>query len=156
MCGTFCHSPKGIIGMLLRISFCLSLIFVGLAHYMQIDAFKGMVATGLGPVAPLGMLWAYVMPGLLIVGGFLMLIGQYVDIGVWAAGIGVASIPAGMLLKSVVGGVSLAETMPAAINAFIWLLVFVWVVKCGLCCGSSCSTGSCAGGMCGCGNGKKK
>lgn len=135
--------------MLLKISFCLSLIFVGLTHYMQMATFQPMVADGLGALAPAGMLWAYVYPGLLIVGGVLMIVGYYVDIGVWAAGIAMGSVPAGMLLKSVMTGASLMNTMPAAVNAFIWLLVFMWVVKCGLC-GTCCN-----GDSCGCG-GKKR
>ncbi len=122
--------------MVLRWSFSLSLIFVGLTHYMQIDSFRVMVTDGLGPFAPLGMLWAFVLPALFIVGGVLLLIGKYMDIGVWATAIGLGSIPAGMLLKPVLSGMSLSDTMPPAIQAFIWLLVFMWVVKlssCGPC-----------------------
>ena len=112
-----------------------------------------MVADGLGTLAPLGMLWAYILPGLMIIGGVLFIIGMFLDIGTWAAGLALASIPAGMLLKSVIGGVSMSDTMPAAINGFIWLLVFMWAVKCASCCGSK---GMCAPGGCGCGDGKKK
>lgn len=135
-------SPKGIAGLLLRYSFCVSLIFVGLAHYMTIDTFAVMVSDGLGPLAPLGNLWAYIMPGLFIVGGLLLLVGKYVDIGAWAAGIGLGSIPAGMLLKPLMSGMGLSEMMPGAINAFIWLLVFVWVAKFAGC-GSCCINGKC-------------
>lgn len=147
-------SPKCIAGLLVRISFGLSLTFVGVVHYMNIASFTVMASDGLGQLAPLGMLWAYILPGLMIIGGVLFVIGMYMDIGAWAAGLALGSIPAGMLLKSITGGVSLGDTMPAAINGLIWLLVFLWVVKCASCCGKGMSM--CGSGDCGCGDGKKK
>ena len=104
--------------MVLRWSFSLSLVFVGLAHYMQFESFKAMVSGGLGPIGVLGLLWAYVLPALMII-----------------------------------GGVSLSESMPAAINAFIWLLVFLKAAKSSGCCSKGmCADGSCDGKMCpGCG-----
>lgn len=132
--------------MLLRWSFSLSLIFVGLTHYMQIDSFRVMVADGLGPLEPLGGIWAFILPGLFIVGGVLLLIGRSMDIGVWATGIALGSIPAGMLLKPVLSGISLSDAMPPAINAFLWLLVFMWVVKMSSCCCGT-SAGDDKGGM---------
>ena len=128
--------------MLLRWSFSLSLIFVGLTHYMQIDSFQVMVADGLGPFAPLGTLWAYTMPGLFILGGLLLLIGQYMNVGTWAVGIALGSIPVGMLLKPIMSGVGLSDAMPPAVQALIWLIVFMWVVKCGGC-GCGCGTANC-------------
>lgn len=153
-CGSCCTgSPKGIAGMLLRYSFSLSLIFVGLAHYMTIESFKIMVSDGLGPLAPLGVLWAYVYPALMIVGGVLFLVGRYSDIAAWAVGIALGSIPAGVLLKPLMSGMGLSETMPQAVNAFIWLLVFIWVVKfagCGNCCTSDGKCGDCGKMPCRC------
>ena len=133
--------------MLLRWSFSLSLIFMGIIHYKQIDGFKAMVSDGLGALSQLGMIWAYILPGLFIVGGALLLIGKYVDIGTWVAGVALASIPVGMLLKSVVTGADLSMTMAATINAFIWLIVFRFAVKNAAC--VSCGT-------CSCGNGEMK
>lgn len=130
--------PKGVAGLLLRLSFGLSLLLVGVSHYMGLQGFAQMVSDGLGPVAPLGMLWAYILPALMIVGGALFVIGMYTDIATWAAGLALGSIPVGMLLKPVLSGASLADAMPASINAFIWLLVFAVVVKCVHCCNDSC------------------
>ena len=140
-------SSKGIAGFCLRISFGLSLLFIGLAHYMTMSGFTAMVTDGLGVLSPLGMIWSYILPGLMVVGGVLLTLDMQRHVGVWAAGVGLGSIPAGMLLKSVVTSASLADTMPAAINAFIWLIVFALVVKMMGCC---CGNGSCSGG-CGCG-----
>ena len=145
-------NPTCVAGLLTRISFGLSLLFMGVIHYMAFAGFQAMVTEGLGPVAPLGMLWAYVMPALMIIGGVLLVIGMYMDIGAWAAGLALGSIPAGMLLKSIVGGVSLGDTMPAAINGFIWLIVFMMVIKAGSCCGKGMSM--CGSGACGCKDGK--
>ncbi|MBI5155770.1 hypothetical protein HZA45_00695 [Candidatus Peregrinibacteria bacterium] len=147
-------TPKCIAGMLVRISFGLSLVFVGVVHYMDVASFRVIASDGLGQLAPLGMLWAYIMPGLMIIGGVLLVIGMYMDIAAWAAGLALGSIPAGMLLKSITGGVSLSDTMPAAINGFIWLLVFLWVIKCASCCSKGMSM--CGTGECGCGDGHKK
>ncbi|PIR53423.1 hypothetical protein COU76_01240 [Candidatus Peregrinibacteria bacterium CG10_big_fil_rev_8_21_14_0_10_49_10] len=127
-------NPKGIVALLLRISFGLSLLFVGLTHYMTMGAFKGMTMDGLGALEPLGALWAYILPALMIVGGALLTIGMYTEVAVWASGVALGSIPIGMLLKPVVGGVPLPNVMPAVINAFIWIIVLVLVVKTSCCC----------------------
>ncbi len=146
-------SPKATARMLVRISFGLSLLFVGMTHYMDFDSYSLMVSDGLGPLAMLGTVWSYVMPALMIVGGALFVIGVFRSVAVWTSGIALASIPAGMLLKPVLSGVGLDETMPPALTAFVWLLVFLMVAKdsCGgmMGCGSACASGCGAG--CGCG-----
>ena len=128
-------SPKCIVALCLRVSFGLSLAFVGVAHYLSISVFKSMVSDGLGAISLLGSLWAYILPGLMIVGGALLVADKRRDIEAWASSVALGSIPAGMLLKSVIGGVSLADTMPAAINAFVWILIYGLVLKMS-CCGS--------------------
>lgn len=114
--------------MALRLSFGLSLLLVGVSHYMTLDMFVSMTADGLGPLAFLGQIWAYVLPALMIVGGALLAIGMFEGLGAWAAGIALGSIPVGVLLKPVLGGVSLGDVMPLAVNAFLWLLVYAIVV----------------------------
>ena len=101
---------------------------------MTMTPFKAMVMGGLGPLEPLGALWALVLPALMIVGGALIAVGMYLEVGAWASGVALASIPVGMLLKPVVGGVPLPDVMPAAINAFIWMIVYVLVIKLSCCC----------------------
>lgn len=124
--------PKAVASWLLRLGFGLSLLFVGIDHYQEIQGFAPMVAQGLGPLEPLGLLWGYIFPGLMVVGGALFVIGTNLDIATWTAGIALASIPAGLALKALLGGVALPDVMPGAINAFIWLLVYFFAVKC--CC----------------------
>lgn len=119
----------------LVVSFGLSLLLVGVAHYMTMSGFMGMATDGLGALTILGTIWAYVLPALMIVGGGLLVVGMRPDIAAWASGIALGSIPVGMLLKPVLGGVALAEVMPHAINAFVWLIVYVFVIKFISCCG---------------------
>lgn len=130
--------PKWAAATVMRISFGLSLAFVGLAHLIQYQAFTLMVADGLGPVAVLGTVWGYVLPVLMVVGGGLFVSGRFPLIASWCGGVALASIPAGMLLKPLLSGVGLEDAMPGAINAFIWLLVYAWVVKSSSCCSGNC------------------
>jgi hypothetical protein len=130
--------PKTIRATVFRVSFGLSLLFVGIAHYMSFGAFRSMVSDGLGVIALLGSLWAIILPALMIVGGALLVADKRRDIESWATSLALGSIPAGMLLKSIIGGVSLADTMPAAINAFVWILVYWVVLKMSCCAKQSC------------------
>ncbi|MCF7844413.1 MAG: hypothetical protein K9M03_01115 [Kiritimatiellales bacterium] len=134
------NEPECIAALLMRVGFGLSLLFVGLSHYMTFEGFKGMTMDGLGALEPLGMIWAFVMPALMIVGGALFVINMYKEIATWTAGLALVSIPVGMLIKPILTGVSLGDMMGPAINAFIWILVYVTVVKFGTCCGSSCES----------------
>ncbi len=148
------HSPKGTAKLLLRVSFGVSLALIGLSHYMTLSVFTGMVSDGLGPLSGLGTLWSYVLPALEIVGGVLLVAGYREDIGAWAAGVALASISIGLLLKPVFGGAALGDVMPGVTDTLLWLLAYFFVVKsclCGSCCppaGGSMSGGH--GGSCGC------
>jgi hypothetical protein len=139
--------PKGVASLLIRASFGLSVLFVGLTHYMDFDSFSLMASDGLGVFSMLGTLWSFIYPALLIVGGALFVIGYFRIVATWAVGIALGSVPAGMLLKPILSGVALDEMMPPANTAFIWLIVFAIVVMAD-CCGSG---GGCGcGGSCGC------
>lgn len=128
-------SSKGVAKLLLRVAFGVSLALIGLNHYMNLDAFSGFVAGGLGPLTSLGTLWAYVLPALEIVGGVLLAASYRTDIGAWCVGVALASIVIGMLLKPVFG-TPLDAVMPAVNSTFIWLLVYFFVVKSCVCCGT--------------------
>ncbi|MBT4120209.1 MAG: hypothetical protein HOG89_01860 [Candidatus Peribacter sp.] len=136
------NDPKTAAKLALRLGFGLSLLLVGVAHYMNLEMFMAMTSDGLGPLTFLGTIWAYVLPALQIVGGALFAVGMYYEIAAWSAGVALGSIPVGMLLKPVLSGVALPDVMPAAINAFIWLIIYALVVKMCTCCGSSCGTSS--------------
>ena len=151
-----CCSPKGAVSSILRASLGLSLLFVGIAHYRDLPGFLGLVTAGfpeaLGSIA---MIWGYLYPALLIVGGILLLSGFWMTVAVWCVGLALGSVPAGMLLKSALGTVDLSQTMPAAVNAWVWLIVLFLVVKMSRNCGwnmfkshddcHECATGVCSG-----------
>jgi len=123
---------------MLRISFGLSLLLVGLNHYMTMEAFKGMATEGLGVLEPLGAIWALILPALMILGGALFVIGMYTEIAAWAAGLALASVPIGLLLKPIMSGVPLPGVLDQVIDSFIWLIVLVLVLNMG--CFGSCKT----------------
>jgi hypothetical protein len=136
------NDPKTAAKLVLRLSFGLSLLLVGITHYMNFEMFMAMTSEGLGPLTMLGTIWAYILPALQIVGGALFAVGMYYKIAAWSAGVALASIPVGMLLKPVLSAAALPDMMPAAVNAFIWLIVYALVVKMCTCCGAGgCSTG---------------
>jgi len=132
-------SPKAAAAFSLRVGFGLSLLLVGISHYMTLGMFTGMAADGLGALTIVGTIWSYILPGLMIVGGALFAVGMFYNVAAWLCGVALASIPVGMLLKPVLSGIALPDVMPMANDALIWLLVYVWVVKFCSCCGSKCA-----------------
>lgn len=132
--------PLCIVASVARISLGLSLLFVGLVLYMNFTSSSAMMSEDLAFLSFLGSLWAYILPALMIIGGSLFALGMFRDVAVWAASIAIGSIPVGMLLKSVLSGLPLTATMPMTIDAFVWLIALVVVIKV--------SEASCAPGCC--------
>ncbi len=147
-------SPKCASKLALRLAFGLSLALIGLSHYMMAAQFAGMTAAGIETVPVLGtlaMIWGYVLPALEILGGLSLALGLFRGIGSLLAGIALASIPVGLLLKAVVSGAMTPETGTWVVNTFIWMLVYVKVVKyssCGSCCTAGAGAAGCATGGC--------
>jgi hypothetical protein len=152
MCCSPHRGPKAAVRLFARIGFGLSLAFVGFAHY-QDPTFAEQVSRGLGVLESVGLIWGYILPAMMILGGLLLAFGVFMETAAYASVIALASIPAGSLLKSAIGGISLSDTMPAATNAVIWIIALILVVKKNSC-GSSCAPG-CGCGMdnCNCGTG---
>jgi hypothetical protein len=139
---------------LVRVGFGLALVFAGIAHYREAESFAMSVGNGLGPdwLVGIGNVWGYILPALLILGGLSLTFNVMTRIGVWAAGLGLVSIPAGLMLKSAVTGISLGDTMPPAMNAFVWILIFIVAVKSTECDCLDCMYDSCeCGDDCDCG-----
>ena len=129
-------SPKRVAALAIRLSFGLTLLLVGIDHVLNQPGFAtGMVASNLGSLEPLGQIWGYVLPILQIVGGACIATGMYLNLGVWSAGLALGSIPVGMTLKALLSESTLPDVMPMVNNTYIWLLLFVLVVKTS-CCGS--------------------
>ncbi|MEK7591149.1 MAG: hypothetical protein AAB489_03000 [Patescibacteria group bacterium] len=140
------QSSKGVLALVLRLSFGLSAVFHGATLYKDFGGFSAMTAGDLGALSPLGMAWSYVFPLLLIVGGALVAANYRFVYGVWALGLALGSIPVGMLLKSLLSDANGGDMMAAANNAFIWLILLALTVKFSRCCG--CGTQGAGNGSC--------
>ncbi len=148
MCCSPYSSPKKVVKLFGRIGVGLGLAFVGFAHY-QDPTFAEATGRGLGMLESLGMVWGYILPGLMILGGLLLAFGIFLEVSAYALGIALASIVAGTLLKSAIGGISLGDTMPMAVNAIIWLIALQFVMK--KPCHASCGPNGNCGPNCNCG-----
>lgn len=121
--------PTSVAKSVVRIGFGIALALVGVAHYMDAATFAEAVGRGLGALEQAGMVWGYLLPGLMIVGGVLIALGFFPAVGTFVAGVALLSIPAGLMLKSVLSGLSLNDTMPPAMNAIVWILFYVAAVR---------------------------
>lgn len=137
------QSPFSIAARLLRISFGISIVFIGFAFYINFNPFLGMVREDLGFLTFFGTVWSFILPGLFIVGGLLLASNMYLEIAAWVTGIALASLPAGLLLKCVVSDIPVSSMMSTADEALLWLFVFVFVIK-----SSTASDGCCGKEQC--------
>ena len=140
-CMNFFRSPKCVAAGLLRIGFGLTLLLIGLSEAMSLAEFQVSLAGGLGPLVPLGIAVAYAVPGLMMLGGLLLIADLFPAVSVLAAGLSLIIIPVIALLKSMISHVPLEDVMPTVLNSFLWLLVYILMVKSSYgCCGSLCSS----------------
>ncbi|MEI8230097.1 MAG: hypothetical protein WCG83_03075 [Candidatus Peregrinibacteria bacterium] len=123
------HSSFIIAARLLRICFGLSLVLIGFAFYLNFAVFQGMVSEDLGFLSLFGTIWAYILPGLMIIGGGLLMSGMYMEMASWIAGMALSSLPVGLLLKCVVSGIPVHSIMVTVDEALLWLFIFCFVVK---------------------------
>ncbi len=130
-------SLKHLAAKIIRVSFGLTILLVGLAWYIQFDSFAIQVTDGLGPLSFIGAIWAYLLPGLMILGGALFVTGLLPDAAVWAAGVAIGSIPPGMILKTVLSDVALDDNLPWAFNMCLWMMMLYIAAK-SLSCGPAC------------------
>jgi hypothetical protein len=130
-CCTLPKDSQGIAKFVFVKTFGFALLFIGLKHLMTVDGFAEFVAADLGPLAPLGSLWAYVYSVLLIVGGALYVLDKYAEYAAWCAGIALGSVVVGMLLKPLLGGAELGAVMPSVHNTWIWMLAYLMTLGCG-------------------------
>lgn len=128
---TIPNTPDAVARTLIRISFGLSLMFVGIAHITDLQSFSLVVGDGFDGVFFLSYpawLYSYLHPFLLLFGGALLVLNRFPVLAAWCAGIPLVMIPAGMLSKAIFA-LDLNDLMPSAINTWIWILVYVYVVR---------------------------
>jgi len=144
--GCCLRDPKSVVATVTRVAVGAGLALLGISHLQAIGSFPGMVASGLGFLSFFGMIWGYVLPFLMIVGGILLVWRKHILIGTWCGAVALGSIIVGMLLKPVLSGdpEMLSQAMAAATNALMWLLGVLLSVKMSLsCCCKSKDGGSC-------------
>lgn len=122
------HTPW-VMTFILRLSVGASLMLGGIAAYRDFVPFLGSVMDSLAGLSTFGLVWAYVLPLLLIVAGVLLIDGRFLWLCAWIGGVALGSIPVGLLLKTAVGGAPLPITMGAAFPFLLWLLVFSFAVQ---------------------------
>lgn len=119
-----------------RVGFGLALAFAGIANYRD-PSFAEAVGRGLGALEPIGIVWGYLLPAFMIVGGLLIAFGVFMRLAAWFAGLALVTMPAGLMLKAAILGLSPSEMMPEAITSLVWILVYLPAVRGGCCgCGS--------------------
>lgn len=109
---------------ILRVSIGISMVLIGISEYRDFAPFLANVTDGLGWMSFPATLWGYILPALLIFGGGLLAAGRYSFVAAWTGGIALGSIPIGLLLKTVMTGSPLPDTLMAAYPSVVWLMAF--------------------------------
>lgn len=115
-----------VINFIIRLSLGSCMIMSGIAMYREFDPFEASVIDGMGFLTLHGMIWAYVLPALLIVGGALLIYGKGMFITAWIGGIALGSVPMGLLLKTILSGQPLPDILTALYPYFLWIILF-WI-----------------------------
>jgi hypothetical protein len=115
--------------LILRVSVGITMVLIGISAYRDFAPFVANVTDGLGFVAAFGTVWAYLLPALLIFGGIFLAIGRYGYISVLTAGVALASVPIGLMLKNTITGLPLPDMMAAAYPSMVWIIAFYLAVN---------------------------
>ncbi len=113
----------------LRFALGATMVCIGIAAYRDFAPFTALVTDGLGAISFLGTVWAFLLPALLIFGGVFLIVGRYLVLAAWTGGLALASVPFGLVLKTVMTGLPLPDMLTASYPAFVWLLAFVIALK---------------------------
>ncbi|HLD63605.1 MAG TPA: hypothetical protein VI913_01785 [Candidatus Peribacteraceae bacterium] len=127
--------PKCVSKLSLRVGVGLGVALIGLNHLLNIQTFPEMVAAGLGPLAPAGLAWGYILPLLEVVGGVMVALGLQAGKGTWLLGISLVSIILGLLLKGLLAATTLVpadEAVPLESVMGVVQGTFLWLIALGL------------------------
>jgi hypothetical protein len=100
------------------------MVFIGISAYRDFAPFVANVTDSLGWVSSFGYVWAFLLPALMIFGGGLLCIGRYSYVAILTGGVALASIPVGMVLKNIIGGLPLPDVVSASYPFIVWLVAF--------------------------------
>lgn len=115
--------------LFLRIAVGSSMILVGIAEYRDFGTFYISALDGMGFLWIVGSVWAYILPACMIFGGGLLIGGRYSILTAWIGGMALASIPIGLILKTIMTGLGLEDILQYVYQSFIWLLLFSFAVQ---------------------------
>lgn len=131
--------PKCTSKLGLRVAVGLGVALIGLNHLLNIQSFPEMVSAGLGPLAPAGLAWGYILPLLEVVGGVMVALSLYPEKGTWLLTLALVSIVLGLLLKGLLAATTLVPAEEAVALESVMGVVqgtFLWLIALGL--GSPC------------------
>ena len=115
-------SSQAVAHLMLRSALGATLVLIGISAYRNFAPFVANVTDGLGPIQYVVTAWAFVLPGLLIIGGALLAVGRYSWVAAWMCGLAVGSVPVGLVLKTVITGLPLPDMMAAGYPSIIWII----------------------------------
>lgn len=117
-------STSQVSSLALRVPIGLTMVMIGISAYREFAPFVANVTEGLAWVSAFGTVWAYLLPASLIFGGGLLALGRYSYVAGIAGGLGLGSVPVGLILKNIISGVPLPDMMAAAYPSILWIVAF--------------------------------
>jgi hypothetical protein len=124
-------SAPDVVNLMLRIALGLTMMMMGISAYRDLAPFMANVTEGLEWASSIGTVWGYFLPAFLLFGGGMLLIGRYSYVTAWVGGIALASVPAGILLKTIIGGLPLPDMLAASYPSIVWLFAFAYAISTG-------------------------
>ena len=115
--------------LVLRVSLGLTMVFIGISAYRDFAPFAANVTDGLGFFSAFGTLWSYFLPAFLIFGGGFLAIGRYQYIAALTGGVGLGTVPVGLMLKNIMSGTPLPDMMTAAYPTIVWMIAFYLAIN---------------------------
>lgn len=100
------------------------MVLIGISAYRDFAPFVANVTDGLGWFSSFATVWSFLLPALLIFGGGFLVIGRYGYIAALTGGTALATVPIGLLLKTIIGGLPLPTMLSAAYPTIVWIVAF--------------------------------
>jgi hypothetical protein len=118
------RSTPWIVHIILRLTVGVSMVLVGISLYRDFGNFGILATVDLGTLRILGAIWSYLLPGLLILGGGMLVVGRYSFVTAWVGGTALGSVPIGMFFKTLMTNFRLEDALNFAYPMFIWMMLF--------------------------------
>jgi hypothetical protein len=116
---------------ILRAALGVTMVMIGVSAYRDLAPFIANVTDGLGMASNVGYVWAFILPALLIFGGGMLAIGRYSYVAAWSGGLALASVPIGVVLKTIMTGLPLPDMLTVSYPSIVWLVAFTFACAMG-------------------------